>query len=107
MMLSIMPVHEHQTTMMTSYQSGAPLERLARSCKSLSMYGALGKNISHRKAMTGIRKYSVTRFHELTCATYERINGIHARNRLGQIKLRCLRESLYTTLAPTNAMHTA
>ena len=48
------PVHENQISRITSNQSGASAENLFRYCKSVRIYGALGKKINHKKAKTGM-----------------------------------------------------
>src|SRR5690349_560121 len=65
---SIMPVHEHQPTIMTSYQSGAPRVVRARSCRAVSIYGAFGKKISQRNAMNATAIYSQLRLQEIMWA---------------------------------------
>src|ERR1043165_2753870 len=102
---SSIPVQELQMMMITSYQSGASLARRARSCRSVSMYGAFGKKISHKNAMNGMTRYNVARRHETACAKYASIKGIQARKRF-HTKPRCLLEELYATRASTSPITT-
>ena len=53
--------------------------------------------------MMGMMRYSQLRLHEMECAMYAKMKGIHARKRF-QIKPVCRVVSVYATLAATRKM---